>query len=368
MHNEKRYAVLISNYPSEEKPNALGFVHSRVRAYLSQGMLIDVYRINKTVYTYKFENVCVHCGTVEHIQKCFEEIEYEAILIHFLDKNKMRIVGNRKCVIWVHGFEALSWKRRLYNMNLRLPIYAIENTKQLCDFKKYAISNPQSKFIFVSDWMYNVTCSDIKFNIENYSIIHNYIDASIFQYTAKKSEDIKKLLLIRSFENKKYANDITVRFIRELSKKDFFNEIEITIYGAGKFFNKLTKKLKRFKNVSVHNHFLTQPEIAELQKQNGIFLCPTRQDAQGVSMCEAMSSGLVPLTSNNTAIPEFVSENKEGLLCNNRDIKSFVCAYEMLYRNPKQFLEMSKAASLRVQRQCSLNNTVMKEIEIIKQM
>ena len=53
---------------------------------------------------------------------------------------------------------------------------------------------------------------------------------------------------------------------------------------------------------------------------NGIFICPTRQDAQGVSMCEAMSSGLVPITLYNTAIPECLP-NDERLVNNNKIIK-----------------------------------------------
>lgn len=365
-YNECKYAVLVSNYPSEERPNVFGFIHSRVRAYKRLGIEIDVYRLGEKNYSYNFESVKVYCGEKAQIKRLIEQRNYDKILIHFLDKEKIEIVGDKKCVIWVHGFEALSWKRRLYNINPRLPIYMIENTIQLKAFKNYALNHLQSKFVFVSDWMYKVTCSDIGYTIKNFEIVHNYIDSTIFEYQKKSPEQVKNILLIRSFANKKYANDISIKIIQELKKKPYFNDLHFTIYGDGKFFNKLTKKIRNLKNVDIHHKFITQKEIAQIQKNHGVFLCPTRQDAQGVSMCEAMSSGLVPLTSDNTAIPEFVKNNKEGLLCNNKDVDSFIKAYEKILYDAEMFLEMSRNASLRVQTQCSFDNTIKKEIEIIE--
>lgn len=361
----RNFAVLVSDYPSLTKPNVFGFVHSRVRAYKQIGIDVDVYKISSKQHEYIFDNVTVFCGNPDYIRQRFDQLKYDVILIHFLDETKIRIIGNHKAIIWVHGFEALSWKRRLYNINPRLPLYIYENTKQLSNFKKYAIEHPNSAFVFVSNWMYNVTCTDIKHKITNYKIIHNYIDSSIFRYNKKTPNDVKKLLLIRSFANKKYANDITIRFLKSLSKKDYFKDLKISIYGTGKFFNKLTKKVNMYENVDIHNHFITQHEIAELQHHYGVFLCPTRQDAQGVSMCEAMSSGLVPLTSYNTAIPEFVNPETEGLLCENRRIDSFINAYETILFDAEKFQNMSEATSRRVQSQCSFENTILKEISLM---
>ena len=366
MNNDIKLVILVSSYPSEAKPNELGFVHSRVRAYLKCGMTIDVYRLSETIYSYEFDGVRVFCGPKEYLKERLDNTVYDMVLIHFLDEKKAYIVGDRKCIIWVHGFEALSWKRRLYNLNLRLPIYIYENTKQLKFFKKYALTHPDSYYVFVSQWMKDITCKDIGYNISNCEIIHNYIDNSIFSYREKEEDQRKNLLLIRSFANKKYANDITVRFIKKISTKPYFSELKIQIYGDGKFFNKLTRKLSIYNNITVHKGFITQQEIAALQKEFGVFLCPTRQDAQGVSMCEAMSSGLVPLTSNNTAIPLFVDNNVEGFLCDNNRIESFVEAYEKIYNSPDRFKDMSAAASIRVRTQCSYDNTVQKEIEVIK--
>ncbi len=49
----------------------------------------------------------------------------------------------------------------------------------------------------------------------------------------------------------------------------------------------------------------------------GVFLSPTRMDAQGVMMCEVMASGLLTISSDNTAIPEFIVDEQNGILIDN---------------------------------------------------
>jgi glycosyltransferase involved in cell wall biosynthesis len=117
-------------------------------------------------------------------------------------------------------------------------------------------------------------------------------------------------------------------------------------------FNELTQKVSHFKNVKLISGFLSNEEIPLKHLQNGVFLCPTRQDAQGVSMCEAMSSGLVPVTSNNTAIPEFVEDKYSGFLNVNTPVK-FADSIEFIFNNPKRFLKISKNASIAITNKCS---------------
>ncbi|WP_049945563.1 glycosyltransferase family 4 protein [Candidatus Stoquefichus massiliensis] len=361
-----KIAVLAPSYPSYKKPNMMAFIHSRVRAYQRLGIQIDVYTISNNKSKYIFETVNVYNDNLNNIKQILTNKIYDSIFIHFLNKEIMDVINDKnKCYVWVHGFEALSWKRRLFNLNLHFPLYIYQNNKQLKCFRNYINHHSDTKFIFVSDWMYRITCHDIKSSIDNYCIIPNYIDNSIFNYNNKDISQRKKILIVRSFENRKYANDISIKFIKELSKKSYFNELTITIYGVGKYFDKLTQKVTKFNNVNVCNKFMTQEEVAKIHKEYGVFLCPTRQDAQGVSMCEAMSSGLVPITSYNTAIPEFITNKKDGLLCKNNDISTFVDAYELILNDSDFFMKLSESASKRIQYQCSFNNTILKEIKLI---
>lgn len=98
------------------------------------------------------------------------------------------------------------------------------------------------------------------------------------------------------------------------------------------------ESISKFKNVNIHKGFLNHRQIKEVHDNNGFVLMPTRQDAQGVLMCEAICSGLVPIVSNITAIPEFVNEDY-GYLCN--ETNNFVNAIKELYFNPDIFINKS---------------------------
>ena len=230
---------------------------------------------------------------------------------------------------------------------------------------KHSRTSKLFHFVFVSDWMKRITFTDTFSKTDKYSIVPNPIDLELFKYNEKQSDDRKKILILRSFNSSKYANDISVDAILKLSKKSFFNELQFTIYGKGVHWEKLTSKISHFKNVQLINKLVPQSEIPALHKQNGIFLCPTRMDAQGVSMCEAMASGLVPVTSNNTAIPEFVKHNESGFLTNSAS--EIADAIERLYQQPELFLKISNNASKSISSSCGMDVIINKEKQIINE-
>ena len=221
-------------------------------------------------------------------------------------------------------------------------------------------------FVFVSQYFADEIFEDNKIQLpkNKYSIIHNCIDTEMFAYEGKKPEQCKKLLSIRPYASNKYANDLTVKCILELSKRDYFDDLEFLLIGNGELFDDVLKPLKKFKNVTLKKTFLRQDEIAKMHKDYGIFITPTRMDAQGVSRDEAMSSGLVPITNAVTAIPEFVDENC-GILAPGEDYMSMAEGIERLYKDPEYFSRLSKNAAARVRRQTSKEYTIDKEIELI---
>ena len=87
-------------------------------------------------------------------------------------------------------------------------------------------------------------------------------------------------------------------------------------------------------------------------------------DSQGVSRDEAMASGLVPVTTAVTAIPEFVDDNC-GILVEGEDYTSMAKKIYQLSKNAKQFKELSKSAAIRVNEQSGYANTIVKEMQLI---
>lgn len=227
--------------------------------------------------------------------------------------------------------------------------------------------HPNLKLVFVSKYFAEEVMEDIGFRLpeEGYEIIHNPIDTNIFQYHKKTAAHRKNVLLIRPFASKKYANDLAVKAILLLSAKPWFNDMRFKLIGDGMLMEETVHPVRHLGNVEVHQKFLTHEEISELHQQNGIFLVPTRMDAQGVSRDEAMASGLVPVTTAVAAVPEFVDETS-GILVPPEDAKALADAIERLYHDPELFLRLSEAAAKRVRTQSDAALIIAREVAVLQ--
>ncbi|MDS1138365.1 glycosyltransferase [Nitratireductor indicus] len=154
---------------------------------------------------------------------------------------------------------------------------------------------------------------------------------------------------------------MTVEAIVYLKDKPWFNDMDFHIVGDGALFEETLRPLQGVENVKIERRFLSQNEIASLHKEYGIFLTPTRMDAQGVSRDEAMSSGLVPITNSVAAIPEFVDEDC-GVLVPAEDARAMANGIERLFENPDLFVSLSRGAAARVRNQSAQKIVVEQEL------
>ena len=352
------------------------FVHSRVSNYKKQGYQYDVmrYQYNVPDGYREFEGVNVTEGYSAKLEDILQYGQIDTVCIHFLDQGMWDVLrkfqDKIRIIIWCHGSEIQPWWRRKFNYDTE---EELNKQKELSEermtlwnevFK--TAQNENIHFVFVSNYFKEEVETDYAMQLSNdqYSIIHNLIDTDTFVYETKNENQRKKVLSIRPFGSRKYANDLSAQCILELSKKEFFNDMEFHIIGRGVLFDEITEPLMQFDNVIIENKFLQQDEIAALHKKYGVFLSPTRMDSQGVSRDEAMSSGLVPVTNAVTAIPEFVDE-KCGILAPGDDYLAMAEGIEKLYYDPELFCRMSRNAAERVRNQSDVSSVIKKELELI---
>ena len=371
--------VVIDNDYPEEKTKALYsdvFVHVRTKSYNKHGRdVLVLSHIGEAKEELTYEGISIaHPGSFEDIRERLARLQPTCVLVHFASYRLIKEVilkSDLPFVVWVHGCEALGWYRRLFTVNQGIRAflkYVKGNIAQLAYFHKLInVSNrtKRIRFAFVSKWMRRITETDCRIRAESAVVIPNPIDNYLFYPEAKSPELCRRILMIRPFGPKKYATDIMTESIIELSKRRVFNELRFTICGSGVKQSKLFNRFQGNSLFEFHEGFNTQRTIKEYHKNNGIFFCLTRQDAQGVSMCEAMSSGLVPLTSDNTAIPEFVTEGVSGLLTDNKP-KSAADSLEWLARNWAAFDELSRNASSRIVDKAGIDVVSRLELEFIR--
>jgi spore maturation protein CgeB/glycosyltransferase involved in cell wall biosynthesis len=373
-----RHLLLTKQYPAYDDLYKYGFVHSRVRAYCAAGLAVDVFRVSadESCTFREFEDVDVIEGDRDLLEQVLRSGRHTHLLIHLLDEKMWEAIerhaGRIAVTIWVHGAEIQMAHRRSFEHE-RFSQAQVARKEALAERRRefwrrlFLAPPPNTRFVFVSDWFARESLADLGLDpaAVSYEVIHNFIDTSIFFYRPKTAEHRLRILSIRPFVSRKYANDLTVAAIQLLAERPFFDELFFHIVGEGELFDTLTRPLVHFANVKLEQRFLTQGEIATLHADYGIFLSPTRMDAQGVSRDEAMASGLVPISNHVAAVPEFVDPSC-GLLVDPESAEQLAAAIEGLFYDPQRFLSLSCAAAERVVRQSGATETIDRELALLR--
>lgn len=370
--------TVVTGYPSEKDKYNNNFVHTRVKAYIREGMDSEVFIIGTNQAPYSYDGVDVSYGTSEGLfNRVNSDKAITCVCFHFLDIQMLKAIqkfrSDVSITIFVHGNEALWWYERIFPDKfadlihmLKFIKYAVKNTVSINYIKRRINTlGDNVNIVCVSEWMKNIAVKNWKIDESRIKthIIPNIIDENIFPYKEKDPDSRFNILMIRSFTNGKYALDIAMEIIKELQEYPEKDRLKISVYGDGWLYEKYTSRIKEFPNVVLHRKMLPHSDISGVHAQNGIFLCPTRQDAQGVSMCEAMSSGLVPISSDNTAIPEFLPS--EYRLAFNSPKESARRIIEII-RNPAEYSILSKEVSAFIRQKCSVQKTTNKELELMR--
>lgn len=369
------HLVLTNNYPSYSDIYRNGFVHSRVVGYREVGVHVDVFRfhVGAPVSYHEYEGVDVVTGGQDALRKLLASGRYKSVLVHFLDAKMwevLRGLSNLKIIVWLHGSEIQHWHRRAFEFERWTPEQVSRykaSSDQRTEFWRQILASPPRNlsFVSVSRSFADEVTGDLSVRLPEgqHHIIHNPVDVALFAFQKKQVSQRTKILSIRPFVSRKYANDLTVAAILKLSKQRLFRKLTFRIIGDGQLFEETLAPLRGFGNVTVERRFVTQGEMCALHRDYGLFLCPTRQDSQGVSRDEAMASGLVPITNAVAAVPEFVDDTC-GILAPAEDSDRLAAGIMNLYHDPLLFSRLSLAAASRVRRQSASRTIISRELSL----
>ncbi|MFZ7096826.1 glycosyltransferase family protein [Luteimonas dalianensis] len=356
-----RLALVTNGYPKAGSLYRNGFVHRRVMAYRERGIGVDVFvvRSGSAASDYEFEGVLVRECDPGTLAATLAGSGHAAIAVHFLDapvwEALQGVVGRQPITVWLHGSEIQSWRHREFNHATAAGREAARQAGEgLAAFWRQVFARdwPQVHFVFVSRFFAEQTWEDLGLrpSAGAWSVIHNPIDTGLFRYRVKPPALARNILSIRPHASRIYANDLVAAAIHALAGHELFPSLAFTLVGDGGLWDEDFHGLDRYPNVTLVRGFLPQREIASLHRAHGTFLVPTRGDTQGVSRDEAMSSGLVPVTTRVAAVPEFV-DGSCAEVCEPEDAAGLAAAVVRLATDGARYQAMSRRAAERVVRQ-----------------
>lgn len=370
--------IIVSHvYPGGRRAYGGQFIQTRVLGYKDAGLnvaVIEADPYNKSLSREVIDGVDILRVNLSGLDKALELSRMRILGVHFPERPIWDVIKfyakDTPILAWVHGYEARDWRELEYNFTeaqrreLRPRLDRANSERRATLREMFAHRNVT--MVFVSEYMKGVAEKFVGAKAPQSVVIHNPILQSQYRYRPKSAEDRKRILWVRSFDAHNYSNDLSRDFVLALSRKPYFKDVAISIFGDGKHFEAITQPLRRFENVTIQRRFLTRDEMAEQHRRHGVMLVPTRWDSQGLTAGEAMSSGLVPLTTKTAAIPEFI-DSKSGFLTPYNSYRGLVKGYDKLYKNPELFLSMSRIASERSQKQCGRKATISWEVALLKE-
>ncbi|ABS52221.1 glycosyltransferase [Campylobacter hominis] len=375
--------VITGRYPSLNNPYNHMFVHTRNMEYLNYGHSVEVFVPSKNKYTYNIDGIKVNYMTSKEIIKSLDD--KCCVIIHLLIHSLIdeidggviyqHIIKNDiKTLFFIHGIEVQKiLKSRTDDIKFSQPksiirflyrdfylIHKMKNTIQ--DILK---NTKNIKFVSVSKWMQKEAENTLGVKFENkIFIIPNGIDTNLFYYQENLYNNKYKILTIRPLILKgKYAVDLSIDTMKYITNYN----VSLNIYGKGNEYNNIVKYIRDLNlsnKINLHNSFIEHKDIPKIHKQHGIYYAVTKMDAQGVSMCEAMSSGLPTISFDVCAISEFITNNINGLLISPYDLKDAANKLDELISNKNLFLRLSENARKSIEK-IDIKITTKKELELL---
>lgn len=367
--------VVVPDYPTEANLYMAAFAHSRNRRYLQKGLDIQVAVIRPgetRQMIYDIDGVSVYVGNIWNLKELLQRKQYQVIVVHFVDLMHYEVfdsyITSEHLIFICHGPETiLPLLRNPIRPYFSQPVEDLPYSPEtLSALRRYA-KKKNVEWVFVSQWLMEKSEEVVGVQFASKHVIHNVVDENLFPYQEKNDDDRTKILLLRRFENNQnHSVDIAVEAIRALSRRPFFDNLTFDIVGDGALFDTLTAPLADFNNVRIQRTFVPNPEISKLHSRHGILLAPSRHDTQGVSSCEAASSGVVVVGSDIACSRYFFDSDVNHTLADPEDPDALADIIERLYRHPEEFRAISARMSQRMRKICCTAETTDREIALIQ--
>jgi len=106
--------------------------------------------------------------------------------------------------------------------------------------------------------------------------------------------------------------------------------------------------------------------MPELFAKYGYFVAPSRTEAQGVAMCEAIACGLPVIATNVGGIPEFVKNGINGMLVPSENPKALRKAIKQLLADEQLYNTLSENGAKYAKENLSHKEIYKKECSVFK--
>ncbi len=158
--------------------------------------------------------------------------------------------------------------------------------------------------------------------------------------------------------------DILLKAIQTLKNNKI--DFELYIGGGGKGKDQLVDIVKKLKLERICKFVDNIPNKTSYLEELSIFVSPSRKEAFGINICEAMERSLPIVSTNVGGIPEVVKDGLTGFLCKPNDPESLSKNLELLVKDFELRKKMGEEGRKRVEKLFNRKNTINEHLDLYK--
>lgn len=222
------------------------------------------------------------------------------------------------------------------------------------------------KIIAISESVRQHLIEDFKIDNKRIVVVHSGIDVSKFKVEGSglKEEYKKKLGLEGSFvvsivarlsdvKGHVYLIEATAEALKKI------RDIKLLIVGDGKMKHTLMNLVER---LNINNNVVFIPGISDTRDvmfATDIFVMPSLKEGLGLSLMEAMASGVAVIGSNVGGIKSLIQDGITGILVEPKDTRGLSEAILNLLSNPEKKVSLGRQAQEFINANFSLDKMVL---------
>ncbi len=359
-----RIAVVAQSHPTVASAGA-AFVAARMRGYSAAGhrvIAIIPPQSSPLREDNSYEIQCVSSET-EALEIC-DKFRPNVVACHAPDSLGLTgrilrlLTAKYPVVVWLHGYETLYTSQLGYLRGWTTVPSIFRDAWRI--HRLGCMLGSCSAVVYVSKWLESASIKALGGPKTQSFIIPNPVDTNLFTPLVNKQRTSElRVIAVRGLDWK-YGLDIGIRAFQDMESA------KLTIIGDGPLGDRFRELAIRLRApVTFLRPQYSPLELRDIYCQHDVFLAPSRAEAQGVAMCEAMSCGLPAVATRVGGIPEFVSDGVSGLLVEMDNVSELRAAIVALAQEPELLEPMSDGARCEVVAKCSSNIVISKELELL---
>lgn len=167
------------------------------------------------------------------------------------------------------------------------------------------------RIIAISEFVKRTVVNDFKVSEQKIYVVYNGTELTNSAYTACEQHDKGNLIYVGRLIREKGVQN-TLKALSEINKSYNYH---FTIVGDGPYKNQL-EKLAESLHISKKVEFLgNRRDIKELLSKAGVFIhMPEWEEGFGITVIEALASGLICVCANKGALPEILENGRYGFI------------------------------------------------------